>query len=327
MIKLFILLLVYVNSYAIPGWYYNLNTQSSHIILGYGSGESEASAKQEAFNDIAGKISTNVETSMKLQQNENENGFTQNSEFKTSQNANAILNDYRLLKLEYEEGKFYVALSYENIPSLEKFANKVKKLKLQNEPQNSYLKHTLLSRKLKKLIGFDINYQLIRKDKKWLLKYKKITQFLDQKDFSKLFVTVSNKNVEINTNSNKNILYDGDKFYFKVKSLKTGYVTILTVYENGTVATLLRNVPIKKNRLQNIPDEEFETVPEAGLMYEGVETYDLNVVVYSEKKLMFDNFAYADSELIDEEKYKNFDELIDFLESNEYATLKVITKP
>ena len=43
--------------------------------------------------------------------------------------------------------------------------------------------------------------------------------------------------------------------------------------------------------------------------------------------MKFDSFAYADDELISEEKYKNFDELIEFLDDKIYTTLKVVTKP
>ena len=117
------------------------------------------------------------------------------------------------------------------------------------------------------------------------------------------------------------------KFFFKVKSTKKGFVSILSIYEDGTVSTLVRNIPINKNKLENIPDEEYESIPEAGLMQRGIETYDLYVAVYSDEKLHFDSFAYADEKLIDEEKYKNFDELIEFLNDKTYSTLKVVTKP
>ena len=123
------------------------------------------------------------------------------------------------------------------------------------------------------------------------------------------------------------ILGDGDKFYFKVKSAQSGFVSIVSVYEDGTVSTLMRNVPISANKLQNIPDKEFETIPEAGLQKNGEQTYDLHVAIFSPNKLTFDAFATADEKLISDEKYKNFDELIGFLDNKTFATLKVVTKP
>ncbi len=82
-----------------------------------------------------------------------------------------------------------------------------------------------------------------------------------------------------------------------------------------------------KNITENIPDIDFEMIPQAGLMQENVETYDLYVAIFSKNKINFDQFAYADSELISEEKYKNFDELIEILDDKIYATIKIVTKP
>ena len=110
-------------------------------------------------------------------------------------------------------------------------------------------------------------------------------------------------------------------------SKKQGYITLLTVYENGTVATLIKNISIKKAQTKNIPDEKFESVFEAGLIEEGKETFDLYVAIWSPKKLFFDQFARADEELIDNERYKNFDDLIELMGNSTFATVKVIKKP
>ena len=327
LLKIFLFFVSVMYLYATPSWYYKLSSTSSNLIVGYGSGEDEAKAKQEAFNDIAGKISTNVTTSLNISQSVKDDYLEQNSNYTTSQKADAILNDYKLLKMEYMNGNYYVAVEYENIPSIDKFTNKLKKFKLINEKQNSYIKNTYLAKEIKKALGIDVDFKLFRKDKKWFLKYKNITQILDKKDFAKLFTSVENKDIKINTNKKRDILYDGDKFYFKVKSSKKAYISVITVYEDGTVATLVRNISIGKNKLEKIPDEDFETIPEAGLIHKGIETYDLNVAILSDRKLHFDRFAYADSSLVNEEKYKNFDELIEFLDDKTFATIKVVTKP
>jgi len=152
-------------------------------------------------------------------------------------------------------------------------------------------------------------------------------QIIDKKDFERFFVTIPNKKLFITTNKKNNILYDKDEFYFKVKSAEDGYVTILTVYEDGTVSTLMKNIPVEKNIVTNIPDKEFEPIPIAGLIENGVETFDMYVAIFSKKRFVFDRFATADEELIDDERYKNFDELIEFLKDKRYTTLKVVTKP
>ncbi|NOR58848.1 MAG: hypothetical protein GQ474_10040 [Sulfurimonas sp.] len=327
--NLLLLFLLVVSAIANPMWYHNVQKTKANSYVGYGSGVDEAHAKQEAFNDITSQISVNINTSFSQKQKMKDGEFKSSEEFSSAQKSNATLYDYELLKSEFYDGKYFVALQYENIPSVDKFINKLKKsnIKLKNEKQNSYLKNTTMAKKLKKALKKDIAFSLVRKDVKWFVKYKNILQILDKKDFAKFFSTVDNKLMSINTNKRKNILYNEDKFFFKVKSAKKAYASILTVYEDGTVSTLVRNVPLKKGKLENIPDKDFETIPEAGLMQRGIETYDLYVLLLSSKKIHLDSFAQADEELIEEEKYKNFDELIEFIDTKEYATLKVVTKP
>ena len=230
----------------------------------------------------------------------------------------------------YEDGNYYVALSYENIPSLDKFVRKVKRLK--ETPQvalnsENYLSRTLINRELQRKLGHKMAFSLVRKDKKWYIQHKSVMQVLDKKDFSKFFVTKTTPKLNLHTNKRRDILHDGDKFYFNVKTQEDGYVTLLDVYEDGTVSTLVRNVAMKKGIVEKIPDEDFESVPEASLLLKAEETYDLYVAIFSKKRLRFDSFAYADDVLISEEKYKNFDTLIHFLDKKVYTTLKVVTKP
>jgi len=327
--SIFLIISLVASVFANPMWYHNVQKTKANSYVGYGSGVDEVKAKQEAFNDITSQISVNINTSFSQKQKMKDGEFKSSEEFTSFQNSKATLYDYKLLKSEYWDGKYFVALEYENIPSLDKFVNKIKKsgIKLENEKQNSYLKNTPMAKKLKKALKKDVAFELVRKDAKWFIKYKNILQVLDKKDFAKFFTTLENSKISITTNKPRNILYNEDKFFFKVHSSKKAYVSILTVYEDGTVSTLVRNVPIKKAKLENIPDKDFETIPEAGLMQKGIETYDLYVLVTSPKKIHFDSFAQADEELIEEEKYKNFDELMEFIQTKNYATLKVVTKP
>jgi len=332
-VRFLVLFLIFLAcGYATPLWYYNIANKNLEIIIGYGSGESEKEAKQNALSDVVSKISVDVKTSMKLMQKDEDGQFVQNSKYESEQKADAVLSDYRLLRVEEESGIFFVALSYENIPSFDKFVRKVRshgfsRANKSTAKKSSYLQYTPMAKKLKKALGRDIDFVLLRKNKKWYIKHKDILQVLDKRDFGRFFVTIPHAKLSINTNKRNNILYDGDKFYFKVKSQNSGFVSILTVYEDGTVSSLVRNIAIKKGRVENIPDEEFESIPEAGLIQKGVETYDLYVCVFSKNRLHFEQFAYADDEVINEEKYKNFDTLLDFLDDKVYTTLKVVTKP
>lgn len=330
MIKSTLFLLLASTLFASPSWFYKLKEKNPTVYIGYGVGSSGAKAKQEALSDIASQISVVVDDSVHSSVKDENGHISRSNESLSTQKSVATLSDYKLLRSEYEDGSYYVALSYENIPSLDKFVRKIKSVQKGSSETldaKSYLSATPLAKELQRKLGYNINFDLVRKDKKWYVHSKRVMQVLDKKDFSKFYVTKTDAKVLLHTNKRRDILHEGDKFYFKVQAKEDGYVTLLDVYEDGTVSTLLRNVAVKKGQVEKIPDEEFESVPEASLLVHGEETYDLYVVVFSKKRVMFDAFAYADDALVSEEKYKNFDALIHFLDGRVYTTLKVVTKP
>ena len=330
--KVFLFLMVCgVSLFAEPSWYRQLADNNPSKYIGYGEGQSRAEAVKRALNEISSKISISVSVGSSSSQRNTNGKFEKKSEHISVQKSAAVIKDWTELKQSLESGTYYIAIEYEKIPSLNKFVKKVIARKgdgsFIDTTQNSYLKHTPMASKLKKHFKQDINFELFRDNRKWSLKYGDTTQELDNKDFAKFFTSVDNKDLHIALDRNRRFLFDGETFYFKIKSTNAGFISVLTVYEDGTVATLVRNIAVKKNAKENIPDKDFEAIPEAGLIKPGVETYDLYVVIYSNKKIKFDSFAYADSSLINEEKYKNFDELIEILDGQEYTTLKVVTKP
>ncbi|MDF1882111.1 hypothetical protein JHD50_12510 [Sulfurimonas sp. MAG313] len=188
---------------------------------------------------------------------------------------------------------------------------------------NPYLQKTPIFKNLEK----KVNIALKRKDGLWYIRYENIYQVLDAKDFSQFFTTTNNLNLSILTNKEGTVLHDGDEFFFKVKSKVKGFVTIFTVYEDGTVAKLMSNIAVSKNKEENIPDKDFESVLQAGLIEKGKLTFDLYVLMYSKGKEHYDQFARADEELIQDEKYKNFDTLIELMNERPFVTLKLVTKP
>ncbi|MBI3874354.1 MAG: hypothetical protein HY307_05065, partial [Arcobacter sp.] len=196
-----------------------------------------------------------------------------------------------------------------------------------SEPQKSYIAKTYIANELKNRLLFDVDFVLLRKDKKWYLKYQDTLQVIDKNDFEKFFTNINNDNITIKTNKKTNILHDGDEFYFELNSKIDGFITILSVYEDGTVTALYKNIPLKKEKIEYIPNKEFESVLEAGILEKGSETFDMYVAIVSKNKVQFDRFGTANEDVERNERYKNFDELIGFLEDKTFATLKVITKP
>jgi hypothetical protein len=320
--------LLCVSLMAQPAWYYNLKKSHANIYIGYGQASSEKEAKANALQDIASKISVTV------QGNFSKNVSVHNGEVDrqltnlSQQKSKAQIKDYKILKSELDTGKYYVAIAYENISSIDRFIKKVRtKLPKVNEKQNRYLSQTLIAKRLKRRLGVSIDFNLQRKDGLWYIAYQGVLVSLDKRTFESFFKTVPNRELRLTTSKKGNKLFNGDVFHFKLRSQQTGFVSILTVYEDGTVATLVRNIPVKAGVTENIPDKDFESELQAALIKPGVETFDQYVAIYSPKKMILDSFAAADEELITHERYKNFDMLIGLLDTMTYTTLKVVTKP
>jgi len=306
------LLVTYV--FAMPDWYGNIKNDDKSIYIGYGESNSENDAKQNALNDIASQISTDIDYSFRKEIESSSTKYRKNVSKKSTQKMKVTLNDWELLRLQKDKNKFYVAIKYENIPSLDKFAKKTN------------LKKEDIVNSIKRDFGKSLGLELVRKDKKWYIKYQNILQILEKRDFEKFFVSKEHNNLLFGINKNRNILYNGDKFRFRVKSKKDGFVTILDIYEDGTVIILYKNIKISKDKYQNIPDSNSGFDPIAGLI-DNNETIDLYVALFSEKKVILDEFAMADEDFSINERYKNFDELISFLKDKIFSSIKVIIKP
>lgn len=187
---------------------------------------------------------------------------------------------------------------------------------------NSYLLKTPLVKKLTDSLGCELNFKLDRRNEAWYLKYKEYLFLLSDDEFEELYVTNTNDNFEFK--SNKTVLTDGDSFYFTFNSKQDGYITLLNVYENGVVTLLQPSAPIK-NSIQ-IPSKDSANFFEAGLVKEGVNTYDLYVAIYTKEPLNMSRFEYANEDLASSELAYKFDELIELMNGYEYSSLLLRTR-
>lgn len=312
------------SAHATPSWYHHLDDSAPNYYIGYGEARSDKKARNLALDDIASQISTTVDNSLKQTTNVTDDALHTDIKKSSSHRSFAKLQGYKKLNYTVENGVHYIALSYENIPSIDKFNRELRKKTLpKDEIQNRYLQATPIAKKLAKHVDFS----LLRKDKLWYIHYDDIFQVLDSTDFSRFFSSQKAETLSIQTDKNRKVLHEGENFYFKIHSTKAGYITVFTVYEDGTVATLMRNIPVDTNSNTNVPDLKNSSIFQAGLIKEGVETYDLYVVIYTQKEEAFDAFAQADEALIDDERYKNFDTLIELFDDHPFTSLKLITKP
>jgi len=328
MIKIFILFSAWssiVIAGVPPNWYYSIHPTSTSQIIGYGEADSLSKAKSQARDDIAKRIKTSINSTATQSTNLSGDTLKQDYNEVIEEKTIATLQDIKLLeKFQNEDGKYYVAMSYDNIPFITRFTQKLD-INRCKEKQNNYLKHTFFISQIDKITKCTPDIRLIRNDKTWYLVYKNTKEELPTKYFEQLYKSVENKNIHLR--ASKNLLKDGDEFSLSLKSKKNGYISLLDVYEDGTVSVLVANIKVKKNKLVNIPDKDYDSSFVAGLIEQNKPTFDLYVAIYSKSRVDLSRFQQANRDLTTGESNKKFDELIYKLNQYQFATILLRTLP
>jgi len=306
-----------------PNWYKNqeLKTSQKYEIIGYGEGISFENAKAKAKESIAQSLQSKVNSSFESAIKDSNGVVDEKSESKLKITTQLNLQNLKTIKKERVVDKFFVALKYENLDLSHKIKYSLNSQCL-DENVDSYMKKTLLFKTITAGIGCKLNIKLDRQNGAWYLKYKEKQFLLSDDELEELFVSVNNDNLSIK--ANKKVLVNGDSFYFNIDSKEDGYITLVSVYENGIVSLLKDSQKISSSI--QIPSKEDENYFEAGVLNEGEDTYDLYVAIFSKKPLDMSRFEQADEEFVTNEVAYKFDELLELLNKHRYSSLLLRTK-
>lgn len=308
-----------------PEWYKNREVQSlaQYEIIGYCEGKTIKEAEANAKEEIAQTLISRVDSSYTSETTVNNDNFTNKNREKLKITSRVNLHNLKTIKQEQSGTLFYVALKYKNLDLAYRIKTAIGSFQCSKEKQNDYLSQTPLIKKLTTTLGCQLSFKLARKNEAWYLKYKEHLFLLNESEFEELYFT--NKNSNFQFALNKKVLTDGDSFYFKVNSKSKGYITLLDVYENGIVTVIQASEPLKKT-LQ-IPSKDSKNYFEAGLVKDGVSTYDLYVAIFTKEPLDTSRFEYANEELAKSELAYKFDELLSILNGYEYSSILIRTIP
>jgi hypothetical protein len=309
-----------------PEWFatQRYQPQKANVFVGYGLAKTLSQARSQAQEDIASQLQISVDASVSSQSKRLDEGESQNLQMSLKVQSYAVLSDIQTLKVEESEGMFYVVLSYENLDVITKLSQQVKQLECEPQEKNPYLLQTPLYKSIAKHFGCRPHVALKRKDRVWYLKHQHALVSLSPSDLEELFVSMPG-NV-LNFTSTQRTLYEGDSFSFTLLSNQQGYVTILSVYENGIVTVLSPSRTLGAKQMRQIPDAKDALYFEAGVINEGEDTYDLYVAIYTKKPLNTSRFEYADEELAQSESAYKFDELIELMAEHPFSTVFLRTK-
>ena len=310
-----------------PQWYKYRRLQSTvqYEIIGYGEGKTFKEAESNAKEDIALTLISKIDSSFTAQTSSYKNNFNETyskkNESKLRITSNINLHNLKTVKQEELDNIFYVALKYKNLDLAYRIKTTIGNFKCDEKQYNNYLSQTPLIKKLSDSIGCQLNFKLDRRNEAWYLKYNEYLFLLTDSEYEELYISKKNDNFKFL--SNKKVLTDGNSFYFTLNSKQSGYITLFNVYENGITTLLQPSIPI--NKIIQIPPEYGGSYFEAGLVKDGVNTYDLYVAIYTQEPLDMSRFEYANEDLAESELAYKFDELIQVMTEYEYSSIFIRT--
>ncbi len=305
---------------AAPTWYTNqsLPVINKYDVVGYGQGttlnEAQANAKEAIAQSMVSKVDSSFSSVA------TDEGSSSKSELKITSNLN--LQNVQTLRQKQINGTFFVAMTYENLDLAYRVKTTLGDMQCSDESVNTYMRQTPLFNSILASTQCALDLRLNRRNGAWYLTYKESLFLLSDDEFEELYVSTSNNSFEFS--SSKNVLMDGDSFFFTFNAKQEGYITLLDVYENGIVTLIQASTPIKDS-LQ-IPSKESSNYFEAGTLKEGEDTHDLYVALFTEKPLEMSRFTYADEDLASSESAYKFNELIDLMSKHNYSSLLLRTK-
>ncbi len=319
MIRILYLSLLPIALLANPSWFYNLKSTDKNEIIGYGIDKSLSEAKRNAMADIVKSISVSIQSSTNISKRSVNGDFNSDVSTNLKTKAQAVLTGIKFIKTEQIGELWYVSALYNNAP----LELKLKELLPQNiitEIQNNYLKNTRLFKKINNEIGIKLNYQVIRKDNLWQVKYNDILLPLNQDNFYNLFSNYKDKNLFLK--ANKKIYKENDEMYFNIQNSQSGYISILYVEHNGKVGVLLTNK--ESNKSFTYPNLKSEDTFKIANPY-NKPIQELYIALYSKNKIDLSEFENISNNLLDESNY-NFHILLNKLNNYTFSTYTIKIK-
>lgn len=305
-----------------PQWYktQNIIPKKSYEAIGYGHGKTIKEAKSNAKENIALEIVSHVES--KYESISTDKYRHSKSELKVSTQLD--LQALRIVRKEYKNNHYFIALMYENLDLSQKIKKTLKLTKCTNENVNSYMSQTILHKKITSALECQLDMKIDRKNNAWYLKYKEHLFLLNEDEFEELFITTKSKYISLNPSRTR--LREGDRYHFNIATQDKSYVTIFNVYQNGIVTILTNSHKINKNL--RLPKMNATIGFESGLFENNPNTLDLYIAVKSKQPLdvsRFEEVSYGFENKSNKMAFK-FDELIEFIDAYEYSSVLIRTK-
>lgn len=309
-----------------PVWFASFQQGGQNEIIGYGEGNNLDEAKANAKSDISKSIRSHIDSSFKAETSVNNTTVNHNAQSNIIETSNISITDTQLIKSEQTNGRFYVALRYDNLPLYIKLAKRGGKL-LCGSP-HLYLAQTSIVLNLSSELNCSTAVDITRENNGWYLGLGEHRVVLNEVDFQKLMIETSSTSLTMKTN--KTLVHEDESYSLLFDGLpSSGYLSLFDVYEDGRVVVMQSNMklsPASKKALQYPDDVRSDVELSGGLLEVGKDTMDMHVALVSNESLKLSSFIPMGHAEEKGSRAYAFDQLLMLMQNNTFATTVVTTK-
>ena len=309
-----------------PTWFGTLPAGTTYEIIGYGEGITLDEAKMNAKSDIAKTISTHIDSISTTQTSVNNMTLDHNASQSVRETSNLTITDAELIKGEPKDGRFYVALRYENLPLSSKLAKRGGQL-LCGQP-NVYLSQTSTILALSSDLNCSVSVDITRENDGWYLGRGEHRNSMNNTDFHEFMIETSTGTLRLK--SNRTLVNEDEAYALNLEGLPTsGYLSLFDVYDDGRVVLMENNIDLarKSKKAFRYPDDIRKDLELSGGVSEaGRDAVDLYVVLISNEPLKLSSFIPMGQNVEKGERAFAIDRLLSLMQNNPFATTVVTTR-
>lgn len=233
----------------VPEWYEKRAMSIDNWIFGYGTGNSFEEAKQNAFKDIAQNIKSKVKSRQVSSKKKIISSYHKDyvSQFLSDTEifSNVILNDVKLEKQQFINGRYFVVYKYDDSSLISKLIVGKNKCQAKTNTNTSLKSYLPFSQSLLEYNILPDDFLLIRHNKLWYLYYLNHKYLISPSEwFGEFFIEKKySKELSISILPQKK-LKNHDYYFIKIISEKNGFISLFHITEKGEVLSLEVNKKI-----------------------------------------------------------------------------------
>lgn len=236
-----------------PQWFMQQTlTPAAYEYFGYGVGSTLAEAEAVAKNDIATTLNSQVRSSVMQSVSTNNKEVQALSASKMLLTTDITLSNAMKVKAERVGNKYYVIYSYLNIPLSQKIKNAFSDTTKCGVNSHPYLSNTPLFKEIETKLACLPELSIAQRHNQFYLNFEQNSFPLSAGDEMRLFTTVKSAALELQLS--RNVINSGQYYHINITPIDSGYLSLVQLYDDGTVQLLVGNMSVPKRQAFTYPN-------------------------------------------------------------------------